>query len=64
MSKVITIESIDHPVFSNISDMEDDLEAINNFAATLYVAIERQRLGRIPFLGRSQSDRSLDHTSH
>jgi len=35
VTNVITIESIDDPVFRNVADMENDLEAIKNWATTI-----------------------------
>jgi hypothetical protein len=31
MSNTITVDSIDHPVFRHVADMEDDLGALKNW---------------------------------
>ena len=48
VSNVITIGSIDDPVFRNVADMEDDLEAIKNFATTVMLLSDDPDVGTHP----------------
>jgi hypothetical protein len=44
MTNVLTIKSIDDPVFRNVADMEDDLEAIKSWVNTLMLLSSHEDL--------------------